>query len=156
MIAGTLTSGQSSTPLTAIAIVLSDDSPADGEGGAALFSHDVRITSKNFETGREEVFTLQQVVRAGAEWPIIFGGFQRSGFLAADGPERIVLNYDFDDPSYIGPDPTSITNVEFDYVMANDFKVEMWSSQQTGQRPMPSAPLSPESIDSSEPAFMTG
>ncbi|MGB1717937.1 MAG: hypothetical protein ACPHO6_07270, partial [Candidatus Latescibacterota bacterium] len=78
MIAGTLTSGQSSTPLTAIAIVLSDDSPADGEGGAALFSHDVRITSKNFETGREEVFTLQQVVRAGAEWPIIFGGFQRS------------------------------------------------------------------------------
>jgi hypothetical protein len=155
MIAGTLTSGQSSTPLTAIAIVLSDDSPADGEGGAALFSHDVRITSKNFETGREEVFTLQQVVRAGAEWPIIFGGFQRSGFLAADGPERIVLNYDFDDPSYIGPDPTSITNVEFDYVMANDFKVEMWSSQQTGQRPMPSAPLSPESIDSSEPAFMT-
>ena len=66
-----------------------------------------------------------------------------------------MLNYDFDDPSYIGPDPTSITNVEFDYVMANDFKVEMWSSQQTGQRPMPSAPLSPESIDSSEPAFMT-
>ena len=155
MVAGTLTSGQSSTPLTAIAIVLADDSPEDGEGGAALFSHDVRIVSKNFETGKEESWNLQQVVRGGAEWPIIFGGFQRAGFIAADGPERIVLNYDFDDPAYIGPDPTSIIAVEFDYVMANDFRVDMWSSQQTGRRPMPSAPLSPESIDSSEPAFLT-
>ena len=37
MIAGSLTSGQSSTPLTAIAVILSDDTPEDGEGGAALF-----------------------------------------------------------------------------------------------------------------------
>ena len=154
-IAGSLTAGQSSTPLTAIAIILSDDSPSDGEGGAALFRQEVRITSRDFETNKESVFTLQEVVRAGSEWPIIFGGFQRSGFLAADGAERIVLNYDFNDPAYIGPDPTSIVKVDFAYVLANDFKVEMWSDRQTGQRNMPTPPLSAETIDATEPALLT-
>jgi len=154
-IAGSLSSGQSSTPLTAIAIILSDDTPEDGEGGSALFRHDVRITSRDFETNREEVFTLREVVRAGAEWPVVFGGFQRRGFLAADGNERIVLNYDFNDPAYIGPDPTSIIAVEFEYVLGNDFKVQMWSDRQTGRRAMPSAPLSAETIDASDPALIT-
>ena len=49
MIAGSLTSGQRKTPLTAIAVILSDDTPEDGEGGAALFRHDVRIVSRDFE-----------------------------------------------------------------------------------------------------------
>lgn len=155
LIAGSLTSGQSSTPLTAIAVILSDDTPEDGEGGAALFRHDVRIISRDFETKREQVFTLKEVVRAGAEWPIVFGGFQRRGYLAADGGERIVLNYDFNDPAYIGPDPTSIVDVEFEYVLGNDFKVEMWSDRQTGQRAMPTVPLSAETIDASEPALIT-
>jgi hypothetical protein len=154
LIAGNLTAGQSTTPLTAIAIVLSDDSPEDGEGGAALFNHEVRIVSKDFETGGTRVWTLQEVVRPGAAWPIVFGGFRRSGFLAADGPERIVLNYDFNDPAYIGPDPTAIIEVEFDYVLANDFKVEMWSDRQTGQRAMPAPPLTGEVIDASQPAFV--
>lgn len=155
LIAGSLSSGQSSTPLTAIAIILSDDTPEDGEGGAALFRHNVRIVSRDFETNKEEVFTLQEVVRPGAEWPIVFGGFQRRGFLAADGGERIVLNYDFNDPAYIGPDPTSIVDVEFEYVLGNDFKVDMWSDRQTGRRGVPSAPLSAETIDASEPALIT-
>lgn len=155
LIAGNLTTGQSSTPLTAIAVVLSDDSPEDGEGGAALFSHAVRIVSRDFETGRETAFTLDEVVRAGAEWPILFGGFNKSGFLAADGPERIILNYDFNDPAYIGPDPTSIVKVEFDYVLANDFKVDMWSDRQTGQRAMPAPPLTAEGIDATQPALLT-
>ena len=153
-IAGSLTTGQSSTPLNAIAVVLSDDSPEDGEGGSALFSHDARIVSRNFETGLETVFTLEELVRPGAEWPIVFGGFRKSGFLAADGPERIILNYDFNDPAYIGPDPTSIVKVDFDYVLANDFKVEVWSDRQTGQRGMPAAPLTAEVIDATQPAFL--
>ncbi len=155
LVAGSLSSGQSSTPLTAIAIILSDDTPEDGEGGAALFRHDAKIVSRDFETGKETVFRLQEVVRPGAEWPIVFGGFQRRGFLAADGNERIVLNYDFNDPAYIGPDPTSIVDVEFDYVLGNDFKVQMWSDRQTGRRAMPAAPLSAETIDASEPALIT-
>ena len=67
-------------------------------------------------------------------------GTASAWYLAADGPERIVLNYDFNDPAYIGPDPTSIVKVEFDYVLANDFRVEMWSDRQTGQRSMPASP----------------
>ncbi|MBT5327268.1 MAG: hypothetical protein HOL51_14220 [Gemmatimonadetes bacterium] len=155
LIAGSLTAGQSTAPLTAVAIILSDDSPEDGIGGAALFSHDVHITSRDFETGKETVFTLQEVVRPGARWPIIFGGFRRSGFLAADGPERIIVNYDFNDPAYVGPNPTSIVSVDFDYVVANDFKIEMWSDRQTGQRAQPAAPLTAEVIDSSQPALIT-
>lgn len=154
LVAGNLTTGQSSIPVNVIAIVLSDDSPEDGEGGAALFNHDVRITSRNFETGLETVFTLQEVVRPGAEWPAIFGGFPRAGFLAADGDERIILNYDFTDPAYTGPDLTSIVKVEFDYVLANDFKVEMWSNRQTGKRLVPSPPLTSAVIDEAEPALL--
>ena len=155
LIAGSSTAGQSSSPLTAIAIILSDDSPEDGEGGAALFRHDVIIVSRNFETGRETRNTLKEVVRTGAEWPIVFGGFERTGFIAADGAERIVLNYDFNDPAYIGPDPTSIVDIKFEYVLANDYRVQMWSDRQTGRRPMPSPPLSSETIDESEPALIT-
>ena len=154
LVAGSLTAGQSTAPLTAIAVILSDDSPADGQGGAALFSHDVRITSRDFDTGRETISTLREVVRPGAQWPIIFGGFRRSGFLAADGEERIVVNYDFNDPAYVGPDPTTIVSVDFDYVLANDFKVEMWSDRQTGMRRAPAAPLTAEVIDAAQPALI--
>ncbi len=154
LIAGSLTAGQSSTPTNAIAVILSDDSPEDGEAGAALFRHDVRIVSRDFETGLETMSALQEVVRAGDEWPVVFGGVDRSGFVAANGLERIVLNYDFADPAYIGPDPTSIVKVEFDYILANDFKIEMWSDRQTGLNPIPTPPLSAEIIDDFEPALL--
>ena len=155
LLAGNLTNGQSSTPLTALAVVLSDDSPQDSEGGTALFNHDMRIVSRDFETDEESVFTLQEVTRPGAEWPIVFGGFVRPDFLAADGQERIVLNYDFNDPGYIGPDPTTIVKVEFDYLVGNDFKIEMWSDRQSGRHDTPIPPLSPETIDSARPALAT-
>ena len=154
-IAGNLTSGQSSTPVSAIAVVLSDDSPEDGEGGAALFSHNIRVRTKDFESGLEQVLTLEQIVRSGAEWPTIFGGFQREGFLAADGAERVILNYDFTDPAYIGPDLTSIIAVEFEYLIANDYKIQMWSNRQTGRRDSPPAPLTSAVIDESEPVLLT-
>ncbi len=154
LVAGSLTAGQSTAPLTAIAVILSDDSPDDNEGGAALFSHDVRITSRDFDTGRETVYTLQEVVRPGSQWPVVFGGFRRPGFLAADGPERIIVNYDFNDPGYVGPDPTTIVAVDFNYVLANDFKVEMWSDRQTGLRATPPPPLTAEVIDAAQPALI--
>ncbi len=154
-LAGNLTSGQSSTPISAIAIVLSDDTPEDGVGGAVLFRHDIRIRSKDFESGLERVQTLEQVVRPGAEWPTVFGEFSRKGVLAADGAERIILNYDFTDPAYTGPDLTSITDVEFEYLLANDYKVEMWSNRQTGRREVPPAPLTSAVIDESEPVLLT-
>ena len=141
-IAGNLTAGQSGTPVSAIAIVLSDDSPDDGEGGAALFRHDIKIVSKDFDSGLEEELRLEQVVRQGATWPTIIGGFEREGFISADGDEQIVLNYDFTDPAYIGPDLTSIIDVEFEYLLANDYRIQMWSNNQSAGQ----APLTPETV----------
>ena len=157
LIAGNLTAGQSTTPLTAVAIILSDDSPEDGEGGAALFRHDVRITSRDFDTGRETVYTLQDVVRPGSEWPILFGGSRQAGFVTADGEERIIINYDFNDPAFAPPagvDPTTIVKVEFDYVLANDYKIEMWSDRQRGRRGQPVPPLTAEIVDAEQPALI--
>ena len=154
-IAGNLTDGQSSAPVEVIAVVLGDDSPDDGIGGAALFSHDIRITARDFDSGKETVFTLEQVVRQDATWPAVFGGVPKPGFLAADGEELIVLNYDFRDPAYTGPDKTAIVKVEFDYVLANDYTVQVWSNRQTGTRDMPTPPLSGEVIRAREPALLT-
>ena len=157
-VAGNLTAGQSSIPVTAIAVILSDDSPEDGQGGAALFSHDIRITTRNFETDTETVWTLEDVVRPGTEWPVRFGGFDRGAFLAADGDERIVLNYDFTDPAFRFPveglEETNIVKVEFDYVLANDYKIDMWSNRQTGKRAVPSPPLTAALIDREQPALI--
>ena len=130
-IAGNLARGQSSHPAGIIVVVLGDDSPADGRGGAALFGHDSRITVRNFETGEETVYSQDEVVREGLEWPRIFGGFPRQGALVADGEERIVLNYDFSDVAFELPegDASSIVNVEFDYVIANDYTIDVWSDR---------------------------
>ena len=161
LVAGNLTSGQSRTPLTAIAVVLRDDSPADGVAGAALFEHDVRITTRDVETGQEQVWTLADVVRPGTEWPLVLGGFEREGFRTADGDETIILNYDFTDPGFqlpaeSGLDETHIVSVEFGYVLANDYKVEIWSNKQTGRARsylgrtlagVPSPPITPEILE---------
>ena len=156
-IAGNLTAGQSSKPVTVVAVVLSDDSPEDGVGGAALFGHDLRIRTRDFETGEETVHTLAEVVRPGAEWPAVFGGFAREGFLAADGVERITLNYDFADPAYVGPDLTSIIAVEFDYILANDYRIDMWSNRQTGldgEEAVPLPPLTSEVFEEQSPVLL--
>ena len=69
--------------------------------------------------------------------PIREGGFQRVGFLAADGDERITLTYDFTDPLYTGPDPTTIERVFFELVISNDYKVEITSDRQTNRDSQP-------------------
>ena len=131
-IAGNLSSGQSSRPANIIIVVLGDDSPEDEEGGAALFGHNVRITVRDFDTREETVFTQDQVVREGLAWPQVFGGFPRGNHLAADGEELIVLNYDFTDIAFQLPqgyDISNIVNVEFDYVLANDYTIRVWSDR---------------------------
>ena len=161
-LAGNLTAGQSSAPVTAIAVILGDDSPEDLKGGAALFTHDLKITTRDFTTDTKEVWALADVVRPGSEWPAVFGGFERGGFLAADGTERIILNYDFTDPGFQLPlgasgNPLELTNiidVEFDYVLANDYKIELWSNRQTGVRTVPSPPITSSVLDVDQPALL--
>ena len=49
----------------------------------------------------------------------------------ADGEERIVLNYDFSDVAFQLPegDASNIVNVEFDFVIANDYTIDVWSDR---------------------------
>ncbi|MEW6754882.1 MAG: hypothetical protein AB1505_28455 [Candidatus Latescibacterota bacterium] len=151
---GTLGDGQAEVPLTAIALVLSDDSPEDGEGGAALFAHDLVVLREDFQTGARTTLRLADLTNDPTRWPIIEGGFQEEGFLEANGIQRIILNYDFTDPAYTGPDPTEIVQVAFDLVLANDYRVEVWSDRQTGQAAMPEAPLTRERLDEARPVLL--
>ena len=138
---GTLGAEQGSDPIRAIAVVLSDDSPEDGRGGAALFAHDIIITAEDFDTKKRTKFRWREVVADPTKWPVITGGFPREGFLAADGEEQIVINYDFADLAYIGPRPTEIVDIQFDLVVANDYKIQVWSDRQIGRGSLPSPPL---------------
>ena len=131
---GDLTVDQNGTAINRIEIVLEDDSPEDGEGGAALFSQNVIITSvEDFGTLGRETVTGKEINFV----PLIQGGFQRQGFLAADGDESIRLIYDFSDRSYSGPDPATIVEVSFELVLANDYKVSMTSNNQLDKRETP-------------------
>ena len=131
---GTLGAGQGSDPIRVLAVVLSDDSPEDGQGGAALFAHDIIITAEDFDTKKRTKFRLREVVADPTKWPVITGGFPREGFLAAAGEEQIVINYDFTDLAYIGPRPTEIVDIQFDLVVANDYKIQVWSDRQNRAR----------------------
>ena len=159
-IAGNLSRGQSSQPANIIVVVLGDDSPEDNEGGAALFGHTVKITVRDFETGEETVYSQDEVVREGLDWPRVFGGFPRQGALAADGQERIVLNYDFTDVAFQLPEgaPSNIVDVEFDYVLANDYVIEVWSDRHLkvgqGEQVTVSTPVTPQVLDDEEPVLL--
>ena len=150
---GTLGEGQASLPVTAIALVLSDDSPEDGEGGAALFEYDVIAVHEDFQTGVRQDLRLESLTNDPTRWPIIEGGFQEEGFLSASGLQKIIISYDFTDPAYIGPDPTEIVKVTFDLVLANDYRVQVWSDRQTGRAALPQAPLTREVLDEGEPVL---
>ncbi|NKB70915.1 MAG: hypothetical protein GKR89_27915 [Candidatus Latescibacteria bacterium] len=124
-VTGELTVDQNNT-VSAIEVVLRDDSPEDGEGGAAFFpaGSDIIITyiDGSVDEGKQIRFE-----------PTIEGGFVRRGFLSADGTEEIRLRYDFDSPSFINRSSGSkeeITKVEFRLVLGNDYQVWVTSDRQ--------------------------
>ena len=73
--------------------------------------NDIIITAEDFDTKRRTEFRLREVVADPTKWPVVTGGFPQEGFLAADGEEKIVINYDFSDLAYTGPRPTEIVNI---------------------------------------------
>ena len=81
--------GQNLEPISQIFVRLSDDSPTDREGGAALFSHDIIIEAETevvvvTDDGEEKIEIRKETVR-GSEIgfsALINGGFRRRGFLA--------------------------------------------------------------------------
>ena len=121
MFRGELSAPQNFTNVTVIEVRIGDDSPEDGVDGGALFASDILIhdLDGNVTRGTEIGFRAQ-----------VEGGFQRSGFLSADGNERILLRFDFDDRTYSGPDPSRIRRVEIELVIANDYLVEVSSDRQ--------------------------
>ena len=104
-----------------IDVRISDDSPEDGTGGGALFASDIAI----YDIEGKEIRGTEIGFR-----PLIEGGFQREGYLAADGNEQIVISYDFNDRSYAGPDLADIARVTVELVVANDYRIEVASDQQ--------------------------
>ena len=120
---GDLLGVQREEPVSVIEIRIKDDSPEDGEGGGALFASDILIRDLdgNQTRGSEIGFRAQ-----------VEGGFQRRGFLAADGNEVIRLSFDLTHFTYTGPDPSQIESATVELVVANDYLVEMASDRQTG------------------------
>ncbi|MBI4530387.1 MAG: hypothetical protein HY709_02595, partial [Candidatus Latescibacteria bacterium] len=125
---GSLSVEQNSRRIEKLVIRLSDDSPEDGEGGAALFGTDILIEDVKGNKVRGNDIGFK---------PLIEGGLQRQGFLAADGNERILLTYDLTDLSYNGPDPSLIKKVGFELILGNDYEVEWTSDRQTNKGNQP-------------------
>ena len=128
-LAGELTVDQKNEAIAWIEILLSDDSPADGEGGAAFFraGSDIIITylDGSVDRGREIGFE-----------PVVEGGFPQEGFISADGNEQIRLRYDFNSADFLlvaSQDKSRIRKVQFDLVLGNDYKVQATSNRQTGR-----------------------
>ena len=127
-ITGELTLDQNNT-ISAIEIVLRDDSPEDGVGGAAFFpaGSDIIITYLDGTVDRGKQIRFE---------PVIEGGFVREGFLSADGTEEIRLRYDFDSPAFISRASASkedIKKVKFRLVLGNDYQVWVTSDRQLNQ-----------------------
>ena len=105
---GTLTGDQNLFPVSSIQVMIKDDSPADGDAGGALFASDILIWDLEGKQVRGSEIGFR---------PQIEGGFQRRGYLSADGNEVITLSYDFFARTYTGPDPTRITRVQLELVL---------------------------------------
>jgi hypothetical protein len=105
----------------AIEIVLRDDSPEDGEGGAAFFpaGSDIIITYLDGTVDRGKEIRFE---------PVIAGGFVQQGFLSADGTEQISLLYDFASADFLNRAngaKEEIKKVEFELVLGNDYRIEV-------------------------------
>ncbi|NKB69126.1 MAG: hypothetical protein GKR89_18815 [Candidatus Latescibacteria bacterium] len=130
--AGALTVGQNKT-VSFVQLVLRDDSPEDGIGGAAFFpaGSDVLITYRDGETDSGKDIRFE---------PVVEGGFVEQGFLAANGTEEIRLLYDFNSPAFVdraSQPKEEIIKVEFRLSVGNDYQIWMTSDQQTNRDGQP-------------------
>jgi hypothetical protein len=124
-VTGELTMDQNQT-VSVIEIVLRDDSPQDGVGGASFFpsGSDIIITYIDGTVDRGKEIRFE---------PIIEGGFVQQGFLSADGTEEIRLRYDFDSPAFVNRSSGAkeeIEKIEFSLILGNDYQVWATSDRQ--------------------------
>ena len=127
LIKGDLTQDQNSSPVSWVELILRDDSPEDGVGGASYFAGGADLTLTYIDGAQE---SAQEI---GFE-PVIQGGFERTGFRAADGNEEISVRYDFDSPDFVANargDKSEIERVTFKLPIGNDYQVWVNSNRQT-------------------------
>ena len=127
LVTGSLNESQNQETVSTVEIVLRDDSPADGVGGAAFFpdASDILIhyADGSVDSGSDMRFR-----------PVVAGGLPQPGYLSADGNEEIRLTYDFNSPGFVNRaagDKGDITEVELRLVLGNDYQVWMTSDRQT-------------------------
>ena len=128
-----LTQSQNGETVNTVLVVLRDDSPDDGVGGAAFFPDAsdiiIRYADGSVDSGKDLRFE-----------PVVEGGFPQSGYLAADGGEEITLTYDFNNSAFIGRASGAkedIVEAEIRLVLGNDYQVWMASDQQTNTQGEP-------------------
>jgi len=118
---GTLTILQNQS-LKKLWVRLRDDSPSDLQHGATLLSYDIVLT----DTSGHEL--------RGSEigfFPTIEGGTNRGGALAADGSERILIEYDLQTLDYEGLRTGALLKAHIELDLADDYRIETASNLQT-------------------------
>ena len=121
-----LTEAQNGGNVETIVLRLSDDSPEDGRGGAQLFA--------------------ERIIINGVDHPEIVpsprGGVRRQGVIEANGAETLELTYNISRDFRQQPDDQittfqEIQEVEFELVIANDYKVDITSNLQVNSQGEP-------------------
>lgn len=116
---GVLTEAQNGGNIETIVLRLSDDSPEDGRGGAQLFA--------------------ERIIINGVDHPEIVpsprGGVRRAGVIEANGAETLELTYNVARDFRQQPDDQittfqEIKEIEFELVIANDYRIEITSNLQ--------------------------
>ena len=142
---GVLTGPQNTGNVERVIIRISDDSPESPESGATLFVDQVII---NGELHPDIV-------------PLVRGGVRRQGVLEARGSDAIELIYDirndFSPTENVGTF-REIEKLEFELVVANDYRIEIASNLQTTSRGeevfLPVAQARDEITDGSNQTFV--
>ena len=123
---GVLTEAQNGGNVETIVLRLSDDSPEDGDGGAQLFA--------------------ERIIINGVDHPEIVpsprGGVRRAGVIEADGAETLELTYNISRDFRQQPDDQittfqEIEKVEFELVIANDYRIDITSNLQVNSQGEP-------------------
>ena len=113
---GVLTRDQNLDNVEEIKLRISDDSPESPESGAVLFLQRIKIDG---------------VVQENMQ-PLVEGGVREEGVLNARGSDVMTLTYDVRNgftPTLDTPGFQDIQSIEFELIMANDYKVEVGSNK---------------------------
>ena len=114
---GVLTRPQNLGNVEEVIIRISDDSPDSPNEGAVLFLERILIDGQ---------------VQEGIV-PLVEGGIREEGVLKAKGTDAILLTYDIRNdfqPTETTPSFKDIQKMEFELIMANDYRVEVSSNKQ--------------------------